>query len=326
MSRRETACGSIFILGYQGLSPSPEFIDLIKRYQVGGIIFFERNIVSPSQLKDQIAEFQALTDYPLLFVIDQEGGKVNRIKTDFPVFPSNNFYGEREDLLGAQKAYQITAAELRSLGMNVNLAPVVDVTRGQENFMADRSFGSDPNSVSEFTRLAVEAVHSEQVLACAKHFPGIGGLKDDPHQTLPVNNQPADEFWSRDFLPFQAAIETGVKMVMTTHVKCSSLDQNEPATFSGKITTDILRKKLKFEGLIVTDDMEMGGVKDYLEPGLACRKAFLAGHDLILLCHSPDLQKRVLESFGQKAKTGEIPKDRLQQSLDRIRQFKDKLG
>jgi len=317
--------GEIFVFGYQGTHPSFDFVKLLQSYRLGGVIFFERNIPSPASLQKQIAHFSQLVDYPLFFMLDQEGGRINRIKKEFPVFPGNQFYGDKQDFKAAQEAYETTATELRKLGINVNLAPVADVVRDQNSYMAERSFGSDAGLVAQFTKTAVEAIRSAGIFSCAKHFPGIGNLKQDPHEVLPVNRQSKDQFRKKDFLPFQAAIQAGVELVMTTHVKCPSLDAKEPATLSRKIVTDVLRKELKFEGLIISDDMEMGGVANSFEITSACEKAFLAGHDLILICHSIEKQIQVLEHFAKKIAGGEISQNRLQESLERIKYYKKRL-
>ena len=133
------------------------------------------------------------------------------------------------------------------------------------------------------------------------------------------------EMLKEDFLPFQAAIQAGVELVMTTHVKCPSLDAKEPATFSQRIVGDILKSELKFEGLIISDDMEMGGMANNFETTSACEKAFLAGHDLILICHSLEKQRQVLEYFARRIESGEIPQNRLGESLARIRGYKKRL-
>jgi len=317
--------GEIFVFGYQGVNPPRELITLLKTYHLGGVIFFERNIPSPEVLQEQIIHLSQSVNYPLFFMIDQEGGKVNRIKKEFPVFPGNKFYGDKKDFKAAKEAYRVTAAELRKLGINLNLAPVVDVVRDGSNYMAGRSFGSGSELVVQFTKSAVEAIRSAGIFSCAKHFPGIGNLKQDPHEVLPVNRQSAEEFRSKDFIPFQAAIEAGVELVMTTHVKCPSLDATQPATFSKRIVTEILRKELKFEGLIISDDMEMGGMANNFEINSACEKAFLAGHDLLLICHSIEKQSQVLEYFAKKIAGGEIPQNRLQGSLERIKHYKKRL-
>jgi beta-N-acetylhexosaminidase len=325
MSRTERGWGEIFVMGYQGLSPSPDFIELMKSHQIGGIIFFERNIETPGQLRTQIEEFQKKIGRFLFFMVDQEGGRINRVKRDFPLFPSNKVFGDRKDYAGVRDAYRTTAVELRKLGINVNLAPVADLIRAASDYMSERSFGSDPEITAGFVRLAIEQIHSAGIFACAKHFPGIGGLKQDPHQVLPESNQTDEEFRLTDFIPFQAAVSSQVEMVMTTHVRCPALDEKEPATFSYRMVHEILQGQLGFQGLVVTDDMEMGGVVNYYDIEESCFKAFLAGHDLILLCHSLERQKKVLKYFEERIAAGEISQERIEQSLSKIGRYKQGL-
>src|SRR3972149_11610123 len=156
----------IFVCGYQGIKPPAEFVTLLKSYHLGGVIFFERNIPSPEVLQEQIIYLSKLVNYPLFFMIDQEGGRVNRIKKGFPVFPGNKFYGDKQDFKAAKEAYRATATELKKLGINLNLAPVVDVVRDNSNYMAERSFGADGQLVAEFTKTTVEAIHSAGIFSC----------------------------------------------------------------------------------------------------------------------------------------------------------------
>ncbi|MCI0531108.1 MAG: hypothetical protein L0Y74_04055 [candidate division Zixibacteria bacterium] len=325
MSRLENGWAQIFILGYQGSSPSSDFLNLIAKYPVGGIIFFDRNIPTPADLQKEISNLTANFRYPPFLMIDQEGGRVNRIKKEFPIFPAAKTLGDAGDFQSAENSYSTTAAELKKLGINVNLAPVADVASESGSYMADRSFGFDPEKVSRFVSLAVNSIQSQNLLACAKHFPGIGSLQEDPHKVLPLSNQSAEVFREKDFLPFRAAIESNVSMIMTTHVNCPALDDEEPVTFSTKVVTDILRGELNFPGLIVSDDMEMGGIANYFEPAAACEKAFLAGHDLILLCHSLEKQKDVLAHFESKIKSDNRFESRVKESLARIESAKKRL-
>jgi len=290
--------GQVFIFGFGGKSLSSDFKKLLKKNKLGGVILFERNIESKNQIKELCSELKSLSEVPAFIMIDQEGGEKNRITKDFPIFPSNLFLGEKEDKEGLFLAYKTTAKNLKQLGINVNLAPVVDVLTNPKNeVIGERSFGPDPNRVASFSKIAIEATHSERVLACAKHFPGIGDIDKDPHQDLPVNNNPQKRFEKTDFLPFREAISSGAELIMTSHVFCPNLDSENLSTFSKRICTDILKKKLGFEGLVLTDDMGMGAVKRNCDLNHPCYKAFLAGHDLILSCHEFEGHNALLEYF-----------------------------
>lgn len=318
--------GQFLVFGFQGFFPSTDFLKLIEKRNLGGIILFARNIESLKQISGTINELQAKANLPLFIMIDQEGGKVNRIITDFPVFPSNKFYGDRKDKDGVFKAYQTTARELAGLGINVNLAPVVDVlTNPVNSVIKERSFGEDPVWVAEMSKVAVKAIKSENILACAKHFPGIGDIGIDPHSDLPVNSNSKERFEKIDFLPFRASITCNVDMIMSTHVLCPDLDAKEPASLSQIICQDILQKELGFKGILITDDMQMGAIRKNRELAEGCQKAFLAGNDLILIGDKYEDQIEVLEHFEKLVSDKRISEERLNFSLDKILLVKKKL-
>jgi beta-N-acetylhexosaminidase len=318
--------GQFFVFGFQGLSPSADFLKLIEIQSLGGIILFSRNIESPKQVSGTIRELKSKSKHPLFIMIDQEGGKVNRITKDFPVFPSNKFYGDRRDKEGTFKAYKTTARELARLGISVNLAPVVDVlTNPKNSVIGERSFGEDPILVAEMSKVAIDAIKSENVLACAKHFPGIGDLEIDPHSDLPINLNSRDRFEKIDFLPFKASITCNVDMIMSNHVLCPNLDAREPASLSPLICHDILQKELGFNGISITDDMQMGAIRKNEKLTEACEKAFWAGNDLILIGDRFEDQLEVLGHFEKLVSDEKISEGRLNFSLDKIFLAKKKL-
>jgi beta-N-acetylhexosaminidase len=311
--------GQFFVFGFESKLPTDDFLHLIEKQNLGGIILFARNIESPKQISETIKELKSKSKYPLFIMIDQEGGRINRITKDFPVFPSNKFYGDREDKEGAFEAYKATARELFRLGINVNLAPVVDVLTNPKNWViGERSFGEDPVWVAEMSKVAIEAIKSENVLACAKHFPGIGDIEIDPHSDLPMNLNSKERFEKIDFLPFKASITCNVDMIMSTHVLCPNLDSEKPASLSHIICADILRKELGFKGILITDDMQMGAIRKNEKLTEASQKAFLAGNDLILIGDKFEDQVEVLEYFEKLVSDEKISEGRLNFSLDKI--------
>ena len=318
--------GQFFVFGFQGEFPPADYLDLLEKQNLGGVILFARNIESPKQISKTLKEIKSISERPLFVMIDQEGGRINQVKKDFPVFPSNEFYGNRKDRDGIFKAYKTTAGELARLGININLAPVVDVlTNPNNSVLQERTFGKDPALVAEMSKVAVEAIKSENIFACAKHFPGIGAVDVDPHLSLPINSNSRERFETIDFLPFQACISSDVDMIMSTHVLCPELDSGEPASLSKVICTDILRKELGFEGILITDDMQMGAIRKNTELTEACRQAFLAGNDLILICDKFEEQVQVLEHFEKQVSDGKISEERLNFSLDKILSAKEGL-
>ncbi len=261
-------------------------------------------------------------------MVDQEGGEKNRITRGVPQFPSNRFYGQRGDFQGATSAYGETAKALKGLGINVNLAPVVDlVSNPQSSILGERSFGGDANLSARLSSLSVEAIQAEGVMACAKHFPGLGGVDVDPHLALPSDPRGKEAFSSQDWLPFQAAIASGVKMVMTTHLACPNLDPSGlPASLSREITSGILRGWLGFEGIIITDDLGMGAIGENFPLEGATTLAIEAGADLILLCHGFKEQLEAMEETLKRALKSGALRGKIFHSYERIMKTKKDLG
>jgi len=321
-----TKLGQLFSLGYQGIDPPVEFLNLIRNYQIGGVILFSANIKTKEQLKENIALLQEKAKIPVFAMIDQEGGRIARITEDFPIFQSNLFYGESKDEQGVRKAYSQTARELKRLGINVNLAPVVDVlTNSSNTVIGDRSFGSDPALVAELGKIAIQALKEERIFACAKHFPGIGDISVDPHTNLPFNHNSRERFEKIDFLPFKAAIYSDVDFIMSTHVISTELDSEFPATLSKKICSDILRKGLNFKGVLISDDMQMKAIKNNFPLEDACYQAFEAGHDMILISENLEEQTEVIEHFEKKIKNKDLNLSRFSEAIGRILALKEKI-
>lgn len=311
--------GQIFCLGYQGLEPSVEFVNLVQKYNLGGVILFSRNLDTKEKIKEKIELLQRKSKIPLFVMIDQEGGRINRITDNFPLFPANRFFGESKDKEGVHKAYSQTAKELKRLGINVNLAPVVDVlTNPSNSVIGDRSFGSDPELVAEFSKIAIEAIREEGVLACAKHFPGIGDISEDPHKILPYNSNLKERFEKIDFLPFKTAISCEVDFIMSTHLFATELDPIFPASLSKKICSEILREELNFKGVLLSDDMQMKAIRENYPLEEACLLAFEAGNDLILLAENLEEQIKVIEHFEKKLKDKELNLSRYSKAINRI--------
>jgi beta-N-acetylhexosaminidase len=319
MDFKTNLLGQLFIFDFEGFSPSEEFMRFFKNWNLGGVILFSENIQSLNQLKELIIKIKSSSSILPFIMIDQEGGSKNRIAKNFPTFPSNKYYGDRDDQKGMYQAYKTTARSLVELGINVNLAPVVDVLTNRENrVIRERSFGNNPQKVSTYCRIAIDAIHKGGVLACAKHFPGIGDIDMDPHYEMPNNRNSKKRFEKIDFPPFKAAIDSKTDFIMTTHVKCPNLDSKKPASLSSAICTEILKRDLGYKGLVITDDMNMGAIKKNYDILEACEEAYLAGNDLILLSHEHEKQPQVLERFLKLLKDGKIRKDDLAKTIQRI--------
>ncbi len=312
----EQKIGQLLMVGFKGLSPSREIKELITKYHIGGVILFERNIKSPLQIAELCQELQSLSpETPLFIAIDQEGGKnFSRLKNPFTRFPGNRGLGqcflETKSIKLAYQFGEITAKELSAVGINFNLAPVLDVNTNPKNpIIGKRAFGEDPHLVSELGLAVIAGLQDNKVIACGKHFPGHGDTIVDSHKELPIIDHDLERLRKVELRPFEHAIKNGLKTVMTAHVLYSKLDDKFPATLSRRIIDGLLREELGFKGLVLTDDLEMGAIANSFEIGEATAKAVKAGINILLISHHPDKQKRAFEAIATAVKKGEISQE-----------------
>ncbi|MBU0484363.1 MAG: beta-N-acetylhexosaminidase [Proteobacteria bacterium] len=296
---------------------------LINDFRVNNFILFTRNVKNPDQLtklcSDLIDTCRQAGLNPPLIAIDQEGGSVTRLGPPFTQFPDARLLAESEDPTKGLFNYAKTCAqELRRVGINLNFAPVLDVCpRGENFFMERRSLGEDPVIVARFGRLIIEEMQNNGIAACAKHFPGLGGAILDPHKVLPTVNRTAEQM-AEDLLPFREAVAGGVASIMTSHTIYPALDPDNPATLSKKILTDILRSDIGYDGVIVTDDLEMGAIEQERPLAEAALISFKAGADLLLICHEHPKVINTLTLLNQSLAKGEITTEQLRTSGQRI--------
>lgn len=285
---RERDGGRQLMVGFQGTTLAEELKALIRDFQVGGIVIFKRNVASPEQLKTLLIEAQAYAretiGRPLWVAIDQEGGPVQRLAPPFLRLPS-----AREMAAGGETAVREWAAraaiDLRHLGIHINLAPVLDIAVGNEShFMTERSLGHEPTTVARLGVLWIETLQRHGISATAKHYPGLGRAKLDPHHHAPVIQWEQEEAMAADLLPFRAAIRAGVHGIMTSHAFYPALDPSWPATLSPTINRDWLRQRLEFAGILFSDDLDMAAVAGRYSFQEIVRQGLLASLDFFLLC------------------------------------------
>ncbi|MBT8372779.1 MAG: beta-N-acetylhexosaminidase, partial [Deltaproteobacteria bacterium] len=250
--------GQRLMVGFKGTGLNQSLKYLINDLKIGGIILFGQNLETPAQIKDLcrgIQDHAKLCGQPPLFIaIDQEGGPVARLKEPFTQFPGNPHI---QDEAGAALFADITAAELRQVGINMNMAPVLDIApKDIDSIMVSRSFGSDPAWVSQMGVKVVEHLQQSEIMAVAKHFPGIGRTTLDSHADLPAIDDDLTVLEQLDLIPFKACIQHGVSSVMLSHIFYSKLDRQWPASLSIRIAKDLLRKQMGFDGLVMTDDLD----------------------------------------------------------------------
>jgi len=321
--------GQMFICGFHGTEPTSEIAQLIKQHYLGGIIYFRRNIESCQQVKRLSSSLQRLSssvsDLPLFISIDQEGGMVARIDRGITLIPGNMALGATKDFLGVYEAARISGKELRQLGINMNFAPSIDVNNNPLNpVIGVRSFGADPDFVKQMGIHAVRGYQDAGMIATVKHFPGHGDTDSDSHHTLPTIPHDLDRLQQVELVPFIGAIEEKVDVIMTAHILFPAIDSSAtPATLSYQVLTGLLRESLGYQGLIVTDCLEMSAISGGVGVEEGAVLAVEAGADLLLVSHTYEHQVGAIQRLVEAVESGRISEERINQSLERILDLKN---
>lgn len=304
--------GQLVVAGFGGYTASAELRALTKEWDLGGVILFGRNIESPEQVAELTFEVQELAqDVPLWVSVDQEGGRVARLRAPFTEWPPMEAVGRSGDTELAERFASALGHELSAVGVTLDFAPVLDLrsetAHPGDHVIGDRALSSDVEEVGRFGRVIISTLQRHGIAACAKHFPGHGDTQVDSHQELPVVEHPSDRLREHEMAPFRIAIAADVATVMTAHVLYPALDDERPATLSPTIVTDILRRELGHQGLIVTDDLDMGAITGSQTVEQAAVRALRAGCDTVLMCsESIDRHAAVLEAVIHAVEEGEL--------------------
>lgn len=333
--------GQMILAGFRGFTMdevNPDFLDQVEAGIIGGIILFdydvvkkkaERNIKSPDQVQQLISDMQAKAPSPLFVAVDQEGGRVNRLKTKygFPASVSAEYLGNLNNLDSTRHYAEVSAKNLKQLGFNVNFAPVVDVDLNPDNPVIggiERSYSADPDEVIKHAQVVVEAQNELGIISTLKHFPGHGSAASDSHEGVTdITN-----YWTRQELrPFKAISDVAPSVaIMTAHVVNHKLDSLYPATMSEVVIGDILRKELGFAGLVFSDDLQMGAVNDMYPFETILERAIMAGVDVLVMGNNLELEElgpqRAVNIIYQLVQEGKISRQRIQTSYDRILKYK----
>lgn len=341
--------GQLLIIGFRGCTAAESELIVrdIREHRIGGIILFDqdmtggtidtanrrRNIESPAQVKTLLAHLQAQSRIPLLTAIDQEGGRVNRLKPayGFPASVSHEELGRLDQPAETYRHAATTAQTLASLGLNLNLAPVVDLDAHPDNPIIKgkgRAFSADPGAVARHATEFVRAHRAHGVLSCAKHFPGHGSATGDTHLGLVDVTATWHE---RELIPFQRLIAAGLcDAVMSAHVFNAKLDPHRPATLSRPVLTGLLREKLGFQGVIISDDMEMKAISDHYGLENSLPSALEAGVDLLCLgnnlSYDPAIAGKAIDILARAVAAGRIAESRIDESHARVLALKRKAG
>lgn len=318
--------GRLLIAGFKGITMSEEIKHLIHTYHIGGIILFGRNIGTPEEILQLTNSLQAEAkkagyETPLLICIDQENGVVRRLGEGATIIPGAMLLGATHEPKNAKKAGYLTGKELKALGINWNLAPVVDVNNNPKNpVIGVRSFGEDPEDVAAMAKNSMLGMQEAGVMTTLKHFPGHGDTSVDSHLDLPVIDHDLDRLHAVELVPFKECMAAGADAVMSAHVYFPALEKKEnvPATLSHSVITGLLREQLGFDGVITTDCMEMDAIAKRIGTVEGCVQAVEAGVDFVMVSHLHDLQEQAVLRLAEAVESGRISEQRIEASIERI--------
>ncbi len=319
--------GQLLIAGFNGPELPVELQALAREFSIGGVILFKRNVADPDQVREVARQIEALdVGLPPWVAVDQEGGRVARLKRPFTEWPPMIALGRSRSAELTRRFARALAEELTAVGVTLDYAPVLDVLTNAANpAIGDRALSDEVDLVSELGRVIITELQAAGIAACGKHFPGHGDTAVDSHHDLPLVEHPPDRLRAVEFRPFEAAIAARVGSIITAHVLVPALDAERPATLSRRIVTDILRDELHFDGVIFTDDMEMKAVAARWPVPEACVQAVAAGCDGVLVCSgNTDLQFATLEALIHAVEEERLPFSHIEKSLARHRRMKER--
>lgn len=327
----EKTIGELFVIGFDGKKVPKEIKELIHRYHIGGIILFTRNIGTPEEVLSLTTALQSEAKaagytHPLLICIDQENGVVRRLGEGTTIFPGAMALGASDSPENAYKIGFATGKELLALGINWNLAPVVDVNINPENpVIGVRSFSESPESVAKLGKAAMKGMQDAGVVATLKHFPGHGDTNTDSHLSLPTIDHEMKRLEAVELRPFKEGIEAGADLIMTAHIHFPAIEQekDKPATLSKAVITGLLREQLAYSGVVTTDCMEMKAISETIGTEKGAVAALEAGADIVMISHTLKRQKGALEEVMRAVESGELDQAALTASARRIRNLKN---
>lgn len=333
----EQQIGQLFYIGLPGTELDAETRALVEHINPGGVIIFGRNVAAPEQLRALLDGVRALVPTEPLFGIDQEGGLVDRLRRIFTPMPAARTIRQHGDLAGARSLGRITGEILRMLGFNMNFAPVMSIMTDERDLLSNglysRAFGRSPGEVLGYTMVYLRGLQGTGCMGCLKHFPGIGAGEVDTHDEMAVVRLSHDDLIAQDLAAYIELFQREddrVRAVMVSHGGFPNVDirrgmaggKLEPASLSYAISTTLLRDELGYKHLVVTDDLEMGAITRHYPIEDAVLRAFNAGQDMFLICSHAEVARRGYDALLQAARDGHIEQERLNDSLQRIAEFK----
>lgn len=318
--------GQLIITGFNGSEYNDDMDRLINEYKVGGVILFARNIEDSNQMIDLTRALQENNNnLPLFISIDEEGGRVSRLPDDVEKFPSAFTIGLINDQQTAYENGKEIGYTLKRLGINLDYAPVLDIYSNENNtVIGDRAFSTEESIVSTMGIATMEGIEDADIIPVVKHFPGHGDTEVDSHYGLPIVYKTLEELRNFEFIPFVKAIESGCDVIMVSHIILNEVDSSNPASLSKIVISDLLRKDLEFDKVVITDDMSMGAITSIMSIEEACIKSIEAGCDILLLGNAYEEIEQVINSIKLKLYNGEISEEQINKSVKRILELKKK--
>ena len=318
--------GQMIITGFNGSEYNDDMDRLINEYKVGGVILFARNIEDSNQMIDLTRALQENNNnLPLFISIDEEGGRVSRLPDDVEKFPSAFTIGLINDQQTAYENGKEIGYTLKRLGINLDYAPVLDIYSNENNtVIGDRAFSTEESIVSTMGIATMEGIEDSDIIPVVKHFPGHGDTEVDSHYGLPIVYKTLEELRNFEFIPFVKAIESGCDVIMVSHIILNEVDSINPASLSKIVISDLLRKDMGFDKVVITDDMSMGAITSIMSIEEACIKSIEAGCDILLLGNAYEEIEQVINSIKLNLYNGEISEEQINKSVKRILELKKK--
>jgi len=326
--------GQLFFIGISGPAIDPGTETILRELKPGGVCLFARNIKTPRQTRELLDGIREILPFEPFLSLDQEGGRVDRLRRIVTPMPAADRFTGLDDV---REYAHINSEIIRTLGFNMNFAPVVDVIDDDRdspnNGLYSRAFGRSAADVVELAGAFLYEAHAKSIIACLKHFPGLGAAVTDSHDELPSVDIDEDEFEKKDLAPYRALIDEA-RMVMVAHAAYPKLalqdrDQNGrllPSSLSFNFVTELLRNELRFRGVAITDDLEMGAIVRSYGMGEACRMAVNAGNDMLAICASESAIREGFDAVSRAVDTGEISEERVADALARIDELRGRLS
>jgi beta-N-acetylhexosaminidase len=317
----ETLAARLLIVGFPGRDVDGELGKLVER-GVSGVVLFSRNVGSPVEVRELTRKLKLRAGRPLLTAIDQEGGKVARLREGFTPLPAFRQLGASGDAGLAREFGALIGSELAAVGIDWNFAPVLDVDTNPRNpVIGARSLSRSPAEVARLGLAFAAGLMDAGVAPCAKHFPGHGDTLQDSHFGLPRLPHARERLDRVELVPFAAAAAANIPSIMTAHVVFEALEPELPASMSEKLVGGVLRRALGYTGVVVTDDLEMKAIADNYAIEEVTLRGLAAGVDAFLCCHTAELANRAISAIVTGVQSGQIPKERLEQAAERMQRF-----